>query len=449
MEFSDDINCMHSDKKVLINNISSLFSVQVANYVLPMVSVPIIVRIIGPDKYGLINYSAAIVSYFILIVNYGFDLTATRQVAQNRDNKPYIQELFSTVLWCKVFLFLITLVVFLGCFLILPVFRAEWKIMLYTYIALISWVITPNWIYQGMQELSRIAIFDIVIKLLFTVSVLIVIRHKSDYVYQPLAAGISQIAIGYYSFHYAMHRYGLKLLKVSFKKVMSVLKEERIIFFSSVIINLYTTTNTVILGSMVSIAQVGYYTAALRFIQMAQAIITLPLSNSFFPYVGAAFGKSREDGIAAARKVLPVVSIIGLLAFLGMAVLGPWALTLFFGKKFEPSIPIFITLAITPLVIVVSNVFGILVMMNLKMDKAFLRISAFGAIVSIGSNLLLVPWAGGLGSAFSLVITECFITATMGVFLYKQGISMVDGADFHPKKIFLQLQSAVADFRKK
>jgi PST family polysaccharide transporter len=440
---------MSNDKKVLINNISSLFSVQVANYVLPMVSVPIIVRIIGPDKYGVINYAAAIVSYFILVVNYGFDLTATRQVAQNRDNRAYIQELFSTVLWCKILLFLLTLIVFSGCFAFFPVFRAEWKIMVYTYVALISWVITPNWIYQGMQELSRIAMFDVIVKLLFTVSVLVVVRHKTDYVYQPLTAGISQIVIGYYSFHYAMHRYGLKVVKVPVKKIFSVLKEERIIFFSSVVINLYTSTNTVILGSLVNIAQVGYYSAAIRLIQMAQAIITLPLSNSFFPYVGAAFGKCREDGIAAARKVLPVVSMVGLVAFLGMATIGPWALTLFFGEKFRPGIPIFITLAITPLLIVVSNVFGILVMMNLKMDTAFLRITAFGAVVSIASNLLLVPWAGGLGSAFSLVITESFIAAAMGIFLSKQGISMIDRADFHPKKIFLQLQAAVADYRKK
>lgn len=257
-----------------------------------MVSVPIIVRIIGPDNYGLINYAAAIVSYFILIVNYGFDLTATRQVAQNRENKPYIQELFSTVLWCKILLFLATLLVFSGCFLFFPVFRAEWQVMVYTYVALISWVITPNWIYQGMQELSRIAMFDIIIKILFTISVLLVVRHKSGYVYQPLAAGISQIVIGYYSFHYAMHRYGLKLIRVSFQKIISVLKEERIVFFSSVVINLYTTTNTVILGSMVSIAQVGYYSAALRFIQMAQAVITLPLSNSFFPMWAQPLGEA-------------------------------------------------------------------------------------------------------------------------------------------------------------
>lgn len=437
------------DKKVLLNNISSLFSVQVANYVLPMISIPIIVRIIGPDKYGLINYASAIVSYFILVVNYGFDLTATREVAQNRDNKKHIEELFSIVLWSKILLFLVTLIVFLCCFAIFPLFREEWKIMMYSYIVLISWVITPNWLYQGMQDLHRIAIFDVVIKLIFTVVVLVIIRQKSDYLYQPLIAGITQIIIGYYSFHYAMHKYGLRIIRVAFKQIIAVLKNERIVFFSSVVINLYTTTNTVLLGALAGDVQVGYYSAAIRFIQVAQAVITLPLSNSFFPYVGAAFGKGKEEGIAAARKVLPIVTIVGLVCFLGMVALGPWVLSLFYGAKFNPSIPIFITLALTPLIIVISNVYGILVMMNLKMDKAFLRITACGAVVSIVSNLLLVPWAGGLGSAFSLLITESFIIVAMGVILLKDGINLFDPAGFHPKKIMVQIQSVFPRFMKK
>jgi O-antigen/teichoic acid export membrane protein len=82
---------MSTEKKALISNISSLFSVEVANYILPMVSMPVIVRIIGPDKFGIINYAGAIVGYFVLIVNYGFDLTATRKIAQNKGDKLYIQ----------------------------------------------------------------------------------------------------------------------------------------------------------------------------------------------------------------------------------------------------------------------------------------------------------------------------------------------------------------------
>ncbi|MGN6395809.1 MAG: flippase [Mucilaginibacter sp.] len=436
------------DKKILLNNISSLFSVQVANYVLPMISIPIIVRIIGPDKYGVINYASAIISYFILIVNYGFDLTATRAVAQNRDDKSHIEELFSIVLWSKILLFLLTLVAFLCCFAIFPLFRDEWKLMIYSYIVLVSWVITPNWLYQGMQDLHRIAVFDVIIKLVFTVVVLLVIRHKSDYLYQPLIAGVTQIIIGYYSFHYAMHKYGIRIIRISLKQILAVLKNERIVFFSSIVINLYTTTNTVLLGSLAGDMQVGYYTAAIRFIQIAQAVITLPLSNSFFPYVGAAFGRGKEEGIAAARKVLPIVTIIGLVCFFGMVIFGPWVLGIFYGAKFSSSIPIFITLSITPLIIVISNVYGILVMMNLKMDKAFLRITACGAVVSVASNFLLVPWAGGLGSAFSLVITESFIIAAMAFILLKDGINLLDPEGFHPKKIMLQVQSVLPGFSK-
>jgi O-antigen/teichoic acid export membrane protein len=440
---------MDREKKVVINNIFSLFSVQVANYVLPLISIPIIVRIIGPDKFGLINYASAIISYFIIIVNYGFDLTATRQVAQNKENKQYLQELFSIVLWSKILLFAVTLIAFLCCFAVFQVFREEWRIMLYSYIILISWVITPNWLYQGMQDLHRIAIFNIIIKLIFTVMVLLIIRQKSDYVYQPLTVSIAQFVVGYYSFRYAMRRYGIRIIKIPLKQILTVLKNERIVFLSSIVINVYTTTNTVILGSLAGTVQVGYYSAAMRFIQMAQSIITLPLSNSFFPYVGAAFGKSKEDGIAAARKIFPIVIIISLFAFLGMVTLGPWVLGIFYGAKFTPSIPIFVTLSITPLIIMISNVYGIQIMMNLKMDTPFFRITACGAIVSVVSNLLLVPLAGGLGSAFSLLITECFITITMGYFLLREGINLLDWADFHPRKIILQFQSVLSAFNKK
>jgi O-antigen/teichoic acid export membrane protein len=129
--------------------------------------------------------------------------------------------------------------------------------------------------------------------------------------------------------------------------------------------------------------------------------------------------------------------------------LGPWVLKIFYGAKFTPSIPIFVTLSITPLIIMISNVYGIQIMMNLKMDTAFFRITAYGAIVGVASNLLLVPLAGGLGSAFSLLITECFITITMGYFLLREGINLLDWADFHPRKIILQFQSALSSFNKK
>ncbi|RYY11278.1 MAG: flippase, partial [Cytophagaceae bacterium] len=66
---------------------ASLFSVQIANFLLPLLTVPYVVRIIGPDKLGLLNFSQAYVTYFSLLINYGFDMAAVRSIAANREDK--------------------------------------------------------------------------------------------------------------------------------------------------------------------------------------------------------------------------------------------------------------------------------------------------------------------------------------------------------------------------
>jgi O-antigen/teichoic acid export membrane protein len=91
----------------------------------------------------------------------------------------------------------------------------------------------------------------------------------------------------------------------------------------------------------------------------------------------------------------------------------------------------------------VSNVYGIQVMLNLKMDKLFLRITAYGALVSICSNFLLIPLYSGLGSAFSLLVTELFITLACAFFLFKENINLFNRDYFHPRKLLLQIQSVL------
>ena len=65
----------------LLKNIFSLGSVQLVNYVFPLITVPYVSRIIGPDSYGIINYATAFIAYFTLLIGYGFDLTGTRKIA--------------------------------------------------------------------------------------------------------------------------------------------------------------------------------------------------------------------------------------------------------------------------------------------------------------------------------------------------------------------------------
>ena len=77
----------NKSRKQLTRNVFSLTVVQIATYVLPLISVPVISRIIGPGKYGAINFAAAFIVYFNLLISYSFDFTATRKIAKDPDNE--------------------------------------------------------------------------------------------------------------------------------------------------------------------------------------------------------------------------------------------------------------------------------------------------------------------------------------------------------------------------
>ncbi|MBL7699179.1 MAG: flippase [Chitinophagaceae bacterium] len=444
-----DAGLHQGSKKSLVKNVFSLGIVQVCNYVFPFITVPIVSRIIGPDKFGVLSFASSFVTYFTLLINFGFDLSATRAIAANRNNKEERNRIFNQVVLAKTLLFSISLILFLIALFTVPQLRDEKEVAIFSFLLCFAWVITPNWLYQGMQELSRVAIFNLVTKVIFTVIILAIIRERNDYIWQPLAISIAQILVGVYSFVYAIRRYDIRLALSRLQPVLQLLWSERIIFFSMVVINLYTTTNVVLLGFLQSETQVGYYSAGYRLILIIQSLISIPLSQAMFPFIGSAFGQSREKGLDMVRQMFPVVTILTFSAALVLWIFSPLVILTIYGHKFEPSIMVFRILAFVPVVVGWSNLFGIQTMINLKMDKVFFRITAVGAVTSILLNFLFVSKFGFVGTAISWVLTEIFIVTCMYVVLSRNGINIIEKKYFSPSQLKKYLRPIILSVKQK
>ncbi|HCT6486991.1 TPA: oligosaccharide flippase family protein, partial [Klebsiella pneumoniae] len=76
-----------AEKKNIFSNFIFLFLLQIANYLLPLLTVPYLVRTIGIANVGLLAFAGAVCTYFQIITDFGFNLSATRQVSINRSNK--------------------------------------------------------------------------------------------------------------------------------------------------------------------------------------------------------------------------------------------------------------------------------------------------------------------------------------------------------------------------
>ncbi|WP_460669825.1 flippase [Larkinella ripae] len=403
---------------------ASLFSIQVSNFLLPLLTVPYVVRIIGPERLGLLNFSLAYIAYFNLIVNYGFDMAAVRSIAANRNDRDLINRVYSEVIAGKFLLWIVSTIAFTLITLGNPEFKAHLWLHVCTYTACLGMVLSPFWLYQAMEDLSRVAVFNLAVKIVFTLSIFLLIQQADDYLYQNLALGVSQLLVNIVALWLAMRRFQVRFTWPNFRQLRNRFRDDSTLFFSSVMITLYAGSNLFFLGLFSSTYYVGIFAAGTRLEGITRSFMVLGLNQAFFPIVVHAFGQSREQGLAMIRKVIFPLTIALSLLSIGLWVIAPYFIPLFYGPQFQDAIPILRIISLLPVIIGISNLLGIHTMLNLRMDKAFFAITALGSVLGLSLNLLMIQRYNHLGAAYSWVITEAVVMLAMGIYLYTKGVTV-------------------------
>mgnify|MGYP003522537605 CR=1 FL=1 len=151
----------NKDGKTLIANFGYLSLLQIASYVFPLITLPYLARVIGVEGFGKIAFAAAIMVWFQTIADWGFNFTATRDVAKNRDNKEKISEIFSNVFWARVFLMLISLIGLSVCVLVIPKFKENANIIMISFLMIPGHILFPDWFFQAIEKMKYITILNL------------------------------------------------------------------------------------------------------------------------------------------------------------------------------------------------------------------------------------------------------------------------------------------------
>jgi len=438
-----------SKNKALGKNYGALTIIQASNFLLPFLTLPFIVRTIGPERFGAINFSIAIVTYFILFINFGFDFTATRRVAQNREDKNMINELFSQIFYSRILLFALSVLLFCILFATIPQMNRHPMVSIFIFGSCLANVFTPNWLFQGLQVIHKTALFNFMAKLVFCVSIIFLIRQPDDYIWYAIMSASSQIVVSIILFIYAMRKFDLHFKAAKIREVYGLLKEDKMVFIATLMISFYTTSNTVILGLLTTEKEVGIFTAASRVIAVVQSVMLLPMSQALFPHIGTAFSKGKEEGIEEVKKVFPIVMLYTLTMCLFAALFAPLIVHILYGAKFENSIWILRILAISPFVASISNVMGVQTLLNLKLDKIYFRVTIIGCVFNVTLNLILIPLWSYYGTALAWVGTEISVMLTLFFVLRSQKINLIDQHYFSVAYLKQAGQNVMNTFRKK
>ncbi len=413
-----------SHKRILISNFLSLSSVQAVNYILPLITIPYLVRVLGPEKFGLIAFAQAFIQYFVLITDYGFNLSATREISINRDNKEKISEIFSSIMLIKISFMILSFLIL--CLLVYSVdkFRTEWLIYFLTFGIILGNVLLPVWLFQGMERMKQLALLNILPRMIFTVFIFIFIRIQSDYIYIPLINSLGFIVSGLISLWIIIKKFEVKIKIPTFVEIKHELKEGWHIFISTVSISLYTTSNTFILGIFTNNTIVGYYSAGEKIVKAVQGLMG-PLSQTIYPHISKLASESREAALIFVRKIVKVVGVPAFFISLALLIFAPQISNIILGIRFKESIPVIQILSFLPFIIGLSNIFGIQTMLNFGLKEIFTKILMMASVINILLALILVTPLQHIGISLSVLVTEIFVTSYMFIVLQRNGLKVL------------------------
>ncbi|QQE78733.1 flippase [Alicyclobacillus sp. SO9] len=383
-------------------------------------------RILGPNKYGLVMFIQAIAQYFVLLTGYGFNISGPSQIAIKRQDSYELSRVVTSILFSKVLLLLASLIVFCGLVLAVPIVRIHWLLSFGSFGYVVADVAFPIWLLQGIEDMKFITIGNVIAKSLSTLAVFLLIRHQSDYWMVPLIMSVSTILGGGISFGVAFAKHNLRLAKIGLRDIVGQLKDGWLVFVSTISISLYTTSNPVILGMFANTAIVGYYTAAEKLINAGQGLLNAVL-QAIYPHVAQLFHSSLEKGLLFIRRVITIIAPSTFAVSLGIIALAKPVIVLILGAEYGPSVGVLRILALLPFLISLSNIFGIQTMLNNGMKRPFTVIISIGAACNLVMSFSLVPFFHQIGTAISVTFSEFVITLTMFLVLQIRGINTFTG----------------------
>ena len=397
-------------------NILALYILQGANYLLPLIVVPYLVRVLGATGYGRVAFAQGFIGYFVVLTDYGFNLSATRAVALARNDRTALSRVFSAVIFVKAAFMSVYFGIMLALITYVPQLAHDRTLYLLTFLSVLGNVLFPVWLFQGLERMRAITTLTISARLLTSASIFFFVHSRGDYRIAAALQASSSVIAGIAALMLIPSMTQLRIRWPGISMLRTVTSDGWHVFLSTAAISLYTSSSVFVLGILSNPAVVGYFSAAQKLIRAVASLVS-PLSQAVFPRVAFLAERDRTAALAFAGRLLLWQGLATLVMSVAVFIFARPLVFLVLGPRFAPSVPVVLWMAPLPLIIGLSNVFGVQIMLNFGMKKTFSRILILSALTNV---LLLVPlahWFAAQGAAISVLVTEFVVTASMYIAL--------------------------------
>lgn len=397
---------------------------QASNYLIPLLSFPYLTRVLGSGAYGDFSFAFALMTFLLVIADWGFDLSATGDIARNQHDHDVISRIFWHTLVSKAAIAaLCTFALIIGILLAQPAARQTYALLAATSHLWAS-VLTLSWCLKGLERMGRFTTATIIGRLITLPLIFFFVHGPDDAWAAVLIIGMGGALGGAFSIVMVARLGILRRPAISAAGVWRQISGSWTLFVSTISASLYTNTAAVFLGLISGSTSVGIFAAADRLRTAAQSA-TGPITHAVYPHSARLMHENRQAGLKFARKLLVGQSLVcagvSLALFIGANIL----IDVLAGPQFAQSVVVLQILSPMPLLTGITNVLGMQLMIPLGMRSAFSKIMLF---VCLANLVIITPMAfmyGPIGAAATALTAETLALVMMAARL--RGIGFFSG----------------------
>ncbi len=377
---------------------------------LPIAIHPWLARHLEPAAYGRLIFVTAVISYFVLMCDFGFNWSATRLIASDRANGRRCSEVVSTTLSAKMLLFVGGMVLLWMLTVWIPEFAQMRALLLVAYGGVLGNVLSPSFYFQGMDKAHVALSVEVIARSLLLIAIVASVRHPDDLFLAISLSALGQFAAGLIGALLLIRERDLEWMRPSLRQITEHLRRGVPLFLSTSAVSLYSATSSLILGLISTVEQVAFFGAAQKVIAACSAIFQ-PFHLMFYPRINAERQRTPRRAVGLVLSALGLQLIVGVALSLVLLFFADVIVGVLFGEAFGSAVTVLRWMAVVPLFLAAATVFANYVMLPAGKDRLHLLMTVGAGLINVAIVLAIGAAEGALAAAIGIVVAEAFVLA--------------------------------------
>lgn len=408
---------MQQDTRVFLSNFFHLSFLRGISRILPLVSTPFLIRAIGLEQFGALEFSKAISFYFTALVSYGFKYAATKQITLHHQDKNTVGQMISSVYAIQFMIIGLCLVIMWMLIAFVPQIRNEAIYLNSFFPVVVASSLFPTFAFQGLGKMRWLTLLNVIFKFFFLGSILLFIHQPTDAILFPLLlAALDTIRLVVALLILYVYE-GIPFKYPVGSMVVQQLQEGLHIFSSQLAVMFYSRFSTIFLGLFVGPTAVTIYTLGDKIARTTEGMLE-PAMQALYPISHRQLATNLEEGL----KYLLRFTKVGLVILLGVGitywVFAGQIIALFAGKSLPEAVQVFKIHAFVPAIALLSNVAGLHILIPLKAGTKYILSILVAGLLAAGLHFMLVPKFQTPGAASAVLLSELFTASLLSLIAY-------------------------------